>query len=283
MLDFNKALSSYESHIQGTRNLLDMALASPRDPHFVFTSSVSAAFSWDRSRGPVPEKLVELSGGVKGSIGYGQSKFVAEQIICKSELHASIVRIGQVCGAPPKGAWATSDWFPILVKTGLSLGYLPTTVGVVSWIDFDVTSQAVLDVAFSPAVGPESQVLNVVSPRPVGWNKVINGLQSALQNYGKGAAQVVGFPEWCTLLEKAAAQNQNDSQAAVKLPGIKLLQFFRRLADAAAQAQGESDLGMFDFATDKMQAASPALRDAQTISDGHFNAWIQYWNGVGFI
>ena len=80
MLDFNKALSSYESHIQGTRNLLDMALASPRDPHFVFTSSVSAAFSWGRSRGPVPEKLVELSGGVKGSIGYGQSKFVAEQV-----------------------------------------------------------------------------------------------------------------------------------------------------------------------------------------------------------
>ena len=156
-----------------------------------------------------------------------------------------------------------------------------------------------MDVAFSPAVGPESQVLNVVSPRPVGLNKVINGLQSALQNYGKGAAQVVSFPEWCTLLEKAAAQNQNDSQATLKLvstsyscrasfdnaaqPGIKLLQFFRRLADAAAQAQGESDLGMFDFATDKMQAASPALREAQTISDGHFNAWIQYWNGVGFI
>lgn len=80
MLDFNKALGSYEPHIQGTRNLLDMALASPHEPHFVFTSSVSAAFSWDRSRGPVPEKLTELNGGVKGSIGYGQSKFVAEQV-----------------------------------------------------------------------------------------------------------------------------------------------------------------------------------------------------------
>lgn len=66
-------------------------------------------------------------------------------------------------------------------------------------------------------------------------------------------------------------------------PGIKLLQFFRQLADAAAQAQGESEFGMFNFATDKMQAVSPALRDAQTISDGHFDAWIQYWTEAGFI
>ncbi|KAJ7195361.1 putative aminoadipate reductase [Mycena pura] len=285
MLDFNLTLDSFEAHIHGTRNLVDLALGASRTPRFVFTSSVSAVLSWDRARGACPEALTDLRGDVRGSTGYGQSKFVAEQIISRSGLHVSILRIGQVCGAPPRGAWASSDWFPILVKTSLALGSLPAADGSVSWIDFDTVSRSVLDAAFSHvADGLDPLMLNVVHPRPIPWNKVISGLQSALQQSGRGAVQVMGFPQWFALLEHEATQNQNVSQVTNKLPGIKLLQFFHQMADAAAASGGaNTEFGMFDFSTDKIRDVSPAVRDARAIGEGHFNAWIGYWIEAGYI
>ena len=58
--------------------------------------------------------------------GYGQGKFVAERVLAASGVEFSSVRVGQVSGGKPRGAWATTDWFPILVKTSLALGALPS-------------------------------------------------------------------------------------------------------------------------------------------------------------
>lgn len=80
-LDFNLNLASFEPHILGTRHLVDLALSSPRGPRFLFTSSIASAMSWDTSRGPCPEELLSPD-AVVGSTGYGQSKFVAEQVCC---------------------------------------------------------------------------------------------------------------------------------------------------------------------------------------------------------
>ncbi|KAJ7087944.1 putative aminoadipate reductase [Mycena belliarum] len=281
MLDLNKALSSFEPLIRGLRHLMDFALTSPRVPRFVFTSSVSAVLSWDQTRGACPEQLLDLEMGVGASTGYGQSKFVAEQLIAKSGLRASIVRIGQVCGAPSRGAWAATDWFPILVKTSLTLGHLPLADGLISWIDFNAASQGVLDVAFSTDTSPSCRIFNLVHPRPVPWNTVMHSLHSQVQKYPKtdiAATQLSNFQDWFAGLE-AAAQHASDADG--ELSGIKLLETFRQFASATGQA--DSEVGMFSFATEKMCDVSPAVREAPSIGDAHVAAWVDYWGSAGFI
>ncbi|KAF7362617.1 General substrate transporter [Mycena venus] len=282
MVDFNMALSSFEPHIRGTRNLVDFASTCPLAPRFVFTSSISSALGWDRTRGPCPEELTELGGDIGGSTGYGQSKFVAEQIIGKSGMTASILRIGQVCGAPPNGAWATNDWFPILVKTSLNLGFLPLADGVVSWIDFKMVSEAVLDVSLS-ALGPEFLVFNAVHPRPVSWNHVINAIQSEIQKTSSSVPELVPFPEWCAHLDAAAAEAAVNTKE--KLPGIKLLHFFRHLANGfgGSTSPSGSEFGLCGFSTEKMRTISCAIGDARRIGDEHVKAWVEYWSSIGFI
>jgi thioester reductase-like protein len=60
-------------------------------------------------------------------------KFSSEsvfQILIASGLNATSLRIGQLTGGHPNGAWATTDWFPIMIKSSLEFGALPTAQGV---------------------------------------------------------------------------------------------------------------------------------------------------------
>jgi thioester reductase-like protein len=113
----------------------------------MFTSSVSAAQSWDRRKGPFPEE-VQYDAGIAVGLGYGESKYVCERVssqvlegiihltnaaikvLVNSKLPASSFRIGSVSGGSPRGAWSTSEWLPIIVKSSVSLGALPDAQGV---------------------------------------------------------------------------------------------------------------------------------------------------------
>ncbi|KAJ7052224.1 putative aminoadipate reductase [Mycena amicta] len=106
VLDFNKSLSTFEPHVRGTRNLID--LARPSRARFLFTSSIASAQGWDQSKGPVPEEL-QLDAGVAVGNGYGESKHVSERILAASSLPATSFRIGQISGAQSNGAWSTTD------------------------------------------------------------------------------------------------------------------------------------------------------------------------------
>jgi thioester reductase-like protein len=117
----------------------------------LFTSSVASAQSWDNLKGPFPEE-VQLDPSVGVGAGYGEGKYTTErvshdaitdqeigtdvdgQIIVKSGLHATSLRIGQIVGGHG-GSWATTDWFPIIVKSSIALGALPEAAGVSDPID----------------------------------------------------------------------------------------------------------------------------------------------------
>ena len=80
-VDFNLALASFEGNIRGTRNLIDLARGA-RHAHalrFLFASSISSAFSWERTCGPCPEALLEDPKHAVGT-GYGESKYVVERV-----------------------------------------------------------------------------------------------------------------------------------------------------------------------------------------------------------
>lgn len=52
------------------------------------------------------------------------------QVLAASGINGTSVRLGQIAGGAENGAWATSDWVPILVKSSIGLGALPSAQGV---------------------------------------------------------------------------------------------------------------------------------------------------------
>lgn len=65
-----------------------------------------------------------------GQTGYGQSKWVAEQI-CQaghsSDRPVTITRVGQLCGDTKHGIWNETEAWPLLVRTANEVGSLPAT------------------------------------------------------------------------------------------------------------------------------------------------------------
>jgi hypothetical protein len=81
--------------------------------------------------GMVMERVnTSLRGCVQDSFNPTISLTQMLQILAKSGIQATSFRIGQLSGGLPNGAWATSDWVPILVKSSLELGALPSATGV---------------------------------------------------------------------------------------------------------------------------------------------------------
>jgi len=128
MLDFNHGLSSFESHIRTTHALINVVRNAAHKIRFLFTSSTSAVQSWDSSHGAVPER-VHAPAEALGK-GYGESKYVVEALLAKAEFEYTVLRIGQIAGGAPLGAWATTDWVPTMVKSSIAIGALPSAVGV---------------------------------------------------------------------------------------------------------------------------------------------------------
>ncbi|KAF8438365.1 putative aminoadipate reductase [Boletus edulis BED1] len=290
-LDFNLALSSFESNVGGTRHLIDLARASrwATKPRFLFTSSVASAQGWDKSRGAFPEE-VQYDAGVAAGPGYGASKYVSERILTRSGLPATSFRIGQVTGGAPRGAWSTTDWVPIIVKSSVSLGALPEARGVISWLPPHGVCDAILDVAFAHEEPP--LVVNLVHPRPSTWKSVMQPISEALyqKHLTSSRLPLIPFTEWVERLEEEAA-NTNEENAQ-RVPAVKLLGFLRALAQGDAVIRRESSsseyvsedveaAGSPRFATDVAQRASETMHHLEPLSAVDAERWVEYWASVG--
>ncbi|CAK5275142.1 unnamed protein product [Mycena citricolor] len=263
-LDFNKSLASFEPHIKGTRNLIDLALASETGVRFLFTSSVATAIGWDPKLGPFPEELQLDPTSALGQ-GYGEGKYVAERIIAASGLDSTSFRIGQICGSSQTGAWSTTDWVPSLVKSSIALGALPLEPkGQMAWLSPEAVSQAIVDVAVYGGRAPGA--MNLVHPRPVAWDVIMTGIAGDLD------LPLITFPEWIERLKKAAVGAT--AEDFERVPGIKLIEFFQ---------SAEVGTGAVQFATAVSQEYSPTFRDLKPLDLEDAKRWIAYWRGKSFI
>ncbi|KAE9382787.1 NAD(P)-binding protein, partial [Gymnopus androsaceus JB14] len=227
-LDFNLSLASFESHVKGSRVLIDLARSSRHSSsiRFLFTSSIASTQSWDaKTQGLYPEEVVMDAKYAVGG-GYGESKYVTERILAKSGLKATSFRLGQLTGGAPNGAWATSDWVPIIVRSSISIGTLPDAVGVVSWIPMDAVCGALLDVGFNRESVPIA--VNVVHPKPVSWTSVVENIRSALiqeKHLSSPSLPLVPYHEWVDAVEQHARNpTEKDTQ---NIPAVKLIDFYR--------------------------------------------------------
>ncbi|KDR70727.1 hypothetical protein GALMADRAFT_75816 [Galerina marginata CBS 339.88] len=280
-VDFNLSLASFEANIRGTRNLIELARSSPHlhNIKFIFTSSVASAQSWDQSLGSYPEEVV-MDAKYSVGTGYGESKYVAERVLATSGLNFTSLRIGQICGGLPIGAWAVTDWVPIMVKSSLALGALPLAGGVISWIPMDVVSNLVLSFAFSRL--PLPQAVNILHPRPIEWNAAMKYLAAALVQEAKKSLPFVSFSEWISLLDKHGLPES----AKTDVPAQKLLDFFKKLsaADLVISSSGQKAVeagGMTQFSVENMHSVGDSVGTISPLQYEDIERWVKYWVQAG--
>ncbi|KAJ7439939.1 putative aminoadipate reductase [Mycena latifolia] len=267
-LDFNKSLATFESHVKGTRNLIDLARRSSNASilRFLFTSSVGSAQGWDQNLGPFPEEL-QLDAAVAMGSGYGESKYISERILAASGLQATSFRIGQVTGAATNGAWSTTDWVPAIVKSSIALGSFPSNAsGVMAWIPPEAVARTIVDAALCAERPPFA--INLVHPRPVPWDTIMSSMARIAQR------PLIPFIDWVRQLETRSARAT--AEDIKNIPGIKLLDFFTSAMAGRGSASTE-------FSTLKAQALSDAMRLAEQLSTKDAERWMQYWKDKGFI
>jgi len=208
---------------------------------------------------------------------------VSERLLIKSGLDVSSLRIGQVSGGYPSGAWAITDWVPIMIKSSLALGVLPLATGVVSWTPMNTVSDCITELTFQDQRLPS--VLNIVHPRPTEWNTVIRLIGDALvlQRKLESPLTFVSFQEWFSILETHA---QSADQNALRIPAIKLLDFFRQIStgDLQVATNGQLDAeagGSAKFSTLKTREISKAMRELKPLGSEEIKRWVKYWDGAG--
>ncbi|KAJ7671148.1 acetyl-CoA synthetase-like protein [Mycena rosella] len=243
-LDFNKSLSTFEPHVKGTRNLIDLARQSPNATavRFLFTSSIASAQGWDPKLGPFPEEL-QLDADVAVGNGYGESKYVSERIL------------------------AASDWVPAIVKSSIALGSFPSNpAGTVAWITPEAVAGTIVDAALNTEKSPFA--INLVHPRPVTWDTLMSSMARAAQR------PLIPFADWVHQIEIRSAHATAEDME--NIPGIKLLDFF------SAVAVGLGGLST-EFSTVKAQALSDAIRSVKSLGTEDAERWIRYWREKEFI
>lgn len=270
-VDFNHSLASFEdTHIRGVRHVVDFALASERQPHVFYVSSLSSVGNWPAVRGantPVPEIHLD-DFRLALAMGYGESKHVSEKIleqaVARAGLHATILRVGQVAGplAADGGQWNPTEWLPSLVKTSRALGRLPDSMNTIEWIPVDALAGIVRDLVNHDYAASASGVYNLVNPTIGRWEDLVGVVQKHW-----GEVQVVPFEEWLNALQSVA---EPDLEA---LPALKILDFYRGLAAEAALPAS----GRVAYETGRGTANSATMAGLGPIDGAAMATWLQQW------
>ncbi|GMG00640.1 unnamed protein product [Aspergillus oryzae] len=261
-VDFNLSVHSFEKdHIRGTRNLLDLCISSPKTAHMYFVSSIATTSGWDPSRGKIPEDI--LPDTVEPPLqGYGQSKYVAENICLaastRSGVPVTILRVGQVAGPTTKsgGYWNPDEWFPSLVFTSKSMGSIPESLGMpVEWIPVVKIIQCGQDGKKSiPA-----SVINLVNPTRTTWVTLLPTIQRRI------GANPVSLRGWVRAL------GETDAAIVEDRPAYKLLSFYEGLT----RSNGDDSFPQFE--ANKASAASPTFRALGPIDSSLVQTWLDQW------
>ncbi|KAL7278804.1 hypothetical protein ACG7TL_007815 [Trametes sanguinea] len=264
-VDFNVMLPSYEPLIAGARNLIDFALGSPLPggPSLLFVSSVASMTNYS-SDVPVPEVL-DLGPELALGTGYGESKWVTEQIFHRAAqdtgAKATVVRVGQLCGDTRVGGWSTTEWVPAIVRVSKLLGCIPAADDTLSWVPVDVAATTLFEFLHG-----DEPILHLASPRPAAWQDVFGPLAEEL------GVPLVPVSEWADKLRKSA-QEAVDGTLKGHFSAHNLVPFFE-----AALSRKEVKLS-----TATAIKVSPTLANMKPVGKENVKKWVEFWQGVGFL
>ena len=274
-VNFHHHLESFEKeHISGVRHFIDWSLTGKKHAHIFYVSSISSVASWttlNPGKGPVPEAPMS-DYSIPQTFGYGESKHVSERILQiaaeRSGVSASILRVGQVAGPSTMngGIWNVHEYLPALVQTSKAIGRIPDSYHVIDWIPVDTLAAIIVDIVHTETSTKESRIFNLVNPKDAEWRTFVD----AVRKYFGTSTQLEPIPleDWNALLRKV---DQNDATELAKKPAVKILEFYERAADAAAETRQT-------YATANGVACSKTMADMAPISEELMELWLKQWN-----
>lgn len=283
-VNFNLGVRSFESqHIRGTYNLINTCLRSrlPNPASFFFCSSVSAAISTP-APATIHETAVENFEHAQ-RMGYGRSKLVSEHItrnaMRQTNMHARVLRIGQLSGDTSSGYWNETEAIALMVRSALTTGALPELDERPSWLPVDLCAKAVVELSL-PSSGTASReadanlVYHLVNPQTFSFKHEL--LPALKRCADMPPFEIVGQLEW---LERLT----NSEQDPQKNPSIKLIDFWRRKYGGAAKSVVEDDepAGL-TFETLKTIQDCPSLalvKDPVSVglAEKYVKVWLARW------
>jgi thioester reductase-like protein/acyl-CoA synthetase (AMP-forming)/AMP-acid ligase II len=286
-VDFNKSLRSFAGSLDGVLGLIDFAHRSQGKVALQFVSSI-AAVAGSPGRHFIPEEAATQT-QAPVSVGYGQSKYLAERMLTHASqvlgIRTVVARVGQISGdASRKCGWNRREWFPSMVASSLYLRALPNTLGCgengkeVAWTPVDAAAK-ILHELFMTSLDPGGNVIfHMVHPRPTAWAEllptILAALNKAVTRRGGFQVEVVDYHEWFNRLQSSFDADVADDEALSANPAVKLLPFFESLLS------NEDLTGNFDVS--RSTASSKTMQSLGSIRADCLEAWINGWiHGTG--
>ncbi|MFJ4655103.1 amino acid adenylation domain-containing protein [Nocardia sp. NPDC088792] len=172
------------ANVSGTEQIIELARNAGAPLHFV--SSLYVLGPGDGVEGTVgaPAPAQDPS---RLSLGYLQTKWVAEQLVCEAGtrgLPVDIVRLGRIGGDSRTGACQTGDFFWLLVKAALEVGLAPEVDITVDLAPADYAAAAMVELAqrrlpsdADRGVEPGTRIYHLRNPQPCSFYDVVGWLR----------------------------------------------------------------------------------------------------------
>ncbi|KAI0726890.1 L-aminoadipate-semialdehyde dehydrogenase [Fomitopsis betulina] len=267
-VNFNMSLDSYDAHVGGVLNLINLCLRSPKSQPsaFYFSSSIAAVTG---STDAVCDETFPASAGTALPTGYGRSKWAVEKLAERAArttpLHVSILRIGQLVGDTQSGVWNETESWPLMFKATEATGALPAFQQNPQWLPVNIAGRAIAEIA-THSVLPKAAVYHIVNPNVSGgWDTIIAGLKKTGMKF-----DVVSRSEWLDRLVKSDPDGEHN-------PAIKLLPYYRTRFGKPTESIP------MQFRVDTTCSIALSLAHAPPISQDLVENWVRYWREVGFL
>jgi thioester reductase-like protein len=277
-VNFTLRLKSFEFHLAGIQNLLNLGIAAARlqlagsqyqdrqkrPVKFAFCSSIASVSS--SSSACVAENISENPSDAS-PLGYSRSKWVAEAICAKAHsraqaanipLEVEILRIGQLCGDSRNGVWNKTEAWPLMLSTINVVGCLPDLPDEsLNWLPLDIAANAILDVVSYN--GPEKTstteipIYHILNPHSTpAWLEMLYWLREVEGD----RLQIIEPAAWLQSLEDWLARDGADH------PSRKLLSLWKE----AYQSIGDGVKMKPGFSVTRAASASSTMRSVQPLS-----------------
>ncbi|PNS20352.1 hypothetical protein CAC42_5802 [Sphaceloma murrayae] len=264
-VNFNWDVQSFEPHIAGVHNLINLSLSStrPSPPTFHFGSSVSAVVATPE----VAKEAHSASFSYAQNMGYARSKLVAEHLCAvaakTTNVTAHVHRIGQIIGDTQHGIWNPTEAIPLMLQAATTIGALPALDEQPAWLPVDVVAGTILDLALDfPEHEARDAVYHVVNPKTFHWtNDLIPMLRDAGLEF-----ETVDRREWVRRLRQSTLSPEQN-------PPVKLVEFWE------GKYGSEQPRGKLVFETERACEGSETLRRAGVLDQGMVRAMLEYWLG----
>ncbi|ORY34306.1 putative L-aminoadipate-semialdehyde dehydrogenase [Naematelia encephala] len=268
-VNFVLSISSFDEHVGGVVNLLNLALTSPRQvkPAFFFSSSVGT-----RQGRPDPVVHEDFSDDpvTAGGMGYGRSKWVVEKILERAGgkgARVGVLRIGQLVGDTTSGAWNETEAWPLMFRAATTIKCLPKLDEKPSWLPVDRAAQAISEIVLGTASNPDphARVYHVLNPHTAQWSAILEGLKKGGLDF-----EPVDRTVW---LERLAASDPD----VTKNPTYKLLSFYQN------RIGNKTERPHMEFEVVKTSELSPTIASVQAVDSDLVALWTRHWKKTGFL